>query len=127
VPARGAWAPIDLAYFRNPKTLAAGLHGRALHLASILYSAEHKTDGHISADAVRVVLRDAGVSPRTIEHVERAGLWVPNGDGWYVHDYLDHNDSREVVEANVARTRAMDAERKRRQRERQQGHADVTP
>jgi hypothetical protein len=120
MPAHGPWAPIALDYFRNPKALAAGLHGRALHLASILYAADQRTDGHIPPAAVSVVLRDAGVSPRTVEYVTRAGLWLPNGDGgWVVHDYLEHNDSREVIEANMERRRAGERERKRRQRERE--------
>ena len=55
------WVRLDLEYFGNPKAQAAGLHGRAVHLAAICWSAAHLTDGRIPPEAMPRILADAGV------------------------------------------------------------------
>lgn len=106
------WVRLDLDYFRNPKARAAGLHGRALHLASICWSAGQLTDGQIATSALPTVLLDAGTSSRSIDLVVSAGLWVPDGDGYAIKDYSELNPTRASVEAERAQWR----ERQRRRR-----------
>jgi hypothetical protein len=72
------------------------------------------SDGHIPANAVPVVLADAAVKRSTVDVLVAAGLWIPNGDGFSVHDYTAMNPSRDDVETSRAALR----ERQRRWRER---------
>jgi hypothetical protein len=120
------WVRLDVDYFGNPKALSAGLHGRVLHLASICWVARFLTDGHIPADAVEAIARDAGLTatsiPRSVQRVADAGLWVPNGNGFDLHDFVEMNGSKSDVE----RERAQWRERQRRARSRQrQGESEA--
>lgn len=105
--ARARWVRLDVEYFRHPRPRAAGRDGRDLHLASICWVAAQLTDGHIPADCVGVILSDAGVKRPAVDRAVAAGLWVPNGDGFDIRDYLDRNPSRDSVqhERDVWRTR----------------------
>lgn len=109
---------LDVDYFGNPKTLAAGRNGRDLHLASICWVARYLTDGFVPADAVATIARDAGLNgalPRdAVERVVAAGLWIPNGHGYDIKDYVETNGSR----ADYERARELFRIRQRRYRER---------
>jgi len=86
---------IDVSYLENPKVI--GLHPQAvlLHLASILWTAEQLTDGHIPAKALQALGQRAGIAPSwqrrmagaLVEHY----LWLPVEDGWHVHDFAEMN------------------------------------
>lgn len=105
------WVRLDVDYFRNSKTLAVGRDGRAAHLASICWVGGQETDGHIPLDAVPTIISDAGASRRTVERLLATGLWLPNGDGYVLHDYLAiGNPSKESIEAE--RLRWREAKRK---------------
>lgn len=105
------WVRLDVDYFRNPKTLAAGREGRALHLASICHAGAALTDGLISREALRVLLAEAEVPRRVIDRVVEAGLWVPDGAGTYVvHDFTETNGTRKEVLAKIAAETARKAE-----------------
>lgn len=100
------WVRLDTGYFRNRKVRRAGRDGRILHLASICFVGDQKTDGHIYPDDVELIARDAGVPQRTVDAVLGAGLWLPNGDGYELHDYLAFgNPSRAAIEAETERAR----------------------
>lgn len=106
------WVRLDVDYFRNPKVLVAGRDGRDLHLASICWVGSYLTDGHIPLEAVDELARTAGVR-RTADAVDRtitAGLWIPNGAGYDLKDYVDMNGTR----AEAEREREMYRERQRR-------------
>lgn len=111
------WVAIDVDYFRNPKVRAAGATGRTLHLASICYAGARRTDGHISSDDLGYVLLDAQAPRRAVEAVIAAGLWVPNGDGWNVHDFLVWQESKQEGLAAIERARAGGRARAKRWRE----------
>jgi len=121
------WVRLDADYFTNPKTLAAGRDGRALHLASICWVARHLTDGHIPSEALDTILHSAGVKRSTVDAVVHSGLWTPNGVGYVVHDYLESNPSR----ADVEREREQWRQRQKRRRDQRGQFAaesgDVTP
>lgn len=92
------WCRLDVDYFSNPKSARAGRDGRLLHLAAICYCASQETDGHITAEIVPVLLRQAGVSKAAVSRLVHVGLLVPVGDGFQVHDYLAMQDSRDIIE-----------------------------
>jgi hypothetical protein len=92
------WCKLDVDYFANPKSARAGRDGRLLHLAAICYCASQETDGHITAEIVPVLLRQAGVSKGAVARLVHVGLLVPVGDGFEVHDYLAMQDSRATIE-----------------------------
>jgi len=103
------WVRLDVDYFRNPKALAAGRDGRALHLASICYTAAQLTDGAIAATALGSVLHDAGVGPRAADRLVAAGLWIPTADGYLIHDYTAMNGTRAQVDARIEAARKRKA------------------
>jgi hypothetical protein len=101
---------LDVDYFANPKTLAAGRDGRDLHLASITWCARYLTDGHIPADAVTHIAHDAGLAQRAVKRaVERAveaGLWRVCEAGYELKDFVEMNGSRASVETQRDQWRA---------------------
>ena len=108
------WVRLDVDYFANPKALAAGRDGRDLHLASICWVGRYLTDGHIPTAAIADIAHAAGVDNRRRGHgIERAvfaGLWVPNGDGFELHDFVEMNGTR----ADAEKASALYRERQRR-------------
>lgn len=119
------WVRLDVDYFRNPKAIAAGRDGRDLHLASICWVGSQLTDGHIPADVLSTVAADAGIVHRrftgaAVDRIVAAGLWVPNGDGWDLHDFVEMNGTR----AEVEQERAAYLERQRRYNRKRQRHDD---
>ena len=111
------WVRLDVDYYHNPKALAAGPGGRALHLASICWVGAQLTDGVIPAPAVPMILHDAGVDRTAVDLVVAAGLWTPNGGtSFELHDFVNMNGSR----ADVERERERWRERQRAFRSRQQ-------
>ena len=78
-----------------------------LHVAGMNRCARYLTDGVILADDVPDLVRR--YKPAALAELVDKGRWAPLGDLAYeVVGYLDHNDSREVVE-----------ERRKRKSERQ--------
>lgn len=114
------WVRLDVDYFRNVKALSAGRDGRDLHLASICWVGGQLTDGQIPTNALPTILRDAGVRPSAVNLVVAAGLWVPNGDGFHLHDFVEMNGTR----ADVEHERAAYLERQRRYNRKRQRRAD---
>jgi hypothetical protein len=66
-------------------------------------------------------LDDAGTLPgrrlikypgAAIRSAVEAGLWVPEGDGWVIHDYLDYQTSR--AQREQVRDQARERQRRRR-------------
>lgn len=82
---------------------------------SLSYASDNMTDGVLNARA----LRRLGCDDRTRDAIIACGMWEDAGDGCVrIHDYLEHNMSRESIES----VRDKAAERKRRSRSR-----DVKP
>jgi hypothetical protein len=114
------WVKLDVDYFRNPKALAAGRNGRDLHLASICWVHAQLTDGEIPPTALSTILRDAGVPTSAVARVVAAGLWVPNGSGYHLHDYTEMNGTRVEHE----QSHALYLERQRRYNRKRQRRDD---
>lgn len=114
----GDWVRLDADYFSNPKVLAAGRDGAALHLASICWCAMHETDGRVPKVALPTIMSWAGVHRRAVDAAMAAGLWVANGDGFVVHDFDVMNGSQ----SQAHRQRQQWRERQRRSRESRKDH-----
>lgn len=105
------WARIDTAYLRNPKITALSQSATLLHLASILWTAEHLTDGHIPRTALPELGLLSNVSRQWVERrsneLVKAGLWTPSGGDWYIHDFAEMNPQalRAAVETQRAKWR----------------------
>lgn len=100
-----AYAKFDVGYLDNPKVGPLLEDDRPyaviLHAASILYAAQHLTDGVVR---VKTLLRKYGGNQDDVQALVAAGLWADLEDGTVrVHDYLEHNrSSSEVKKAQEA-------------------------
>jgi hypothetical protein len=105
------WVKIDVGYLRNPKISALSPSATLLHLASILWTADQLTDGHIPNHvlpelALMAHLSRSSAATRAGELV-KAGVWDSNGADWYLHDFdvMNPQALRGVVEAQRAKWR----------------------
>ena len=103
------WARIDVGYFDNAKisdAIDASSNAVAMHLASILHSAQHLTDGHVSP---RSIQRKVGGTQQDTDTLIELGLRHAEGHDCphcpqpepgrvYVHNFLEHNRSRAQAE-----------------------------
>lgn len=99
-----SWVRWDDAGFDHPKMLRASGAQKAVHWSAMTYAAQQLTDGHIPAHVIPLVVLKA--DPTYVPDAEelvaglvKIGLWDedPGGDGYWVHDYLEYNPSREDV------------------------------
>jgi hypothetical protein len=79
-----------------------------------LYCGRNETDGFIPIAAAR----REGLTNPIAEQLETRGWLLRNGDGWYVHDWGEHQVSAEEIKAK----RAYERERKRQYRNRVREH-----
>lgn len=139
-----SWARLDDQILDNPKILQAGPIGFALHVAAITYCSRNLTDGFVTYAVARRLLITSwtedgddgkvrvqslamvsGMSgsdgPEVIDHIIEllceVGLWEIVEHGYFLHDYLEYNPSREMVLAK------REASRDRVQAHRQRGKA----
>lgn len=89
-----AWVQIACSLPTNPKILAVGPAGGWLYLQGLCYCGEHLTDGFIPTSALAVM---PGATVEQAAVLVAAGLWLELENGWQVHDYLLHQQSREQV------------------------------
>lgn len=98
------WIKIDTSYLRNPKITALTPSATLLHLASILWTADHLTDGnlpgHILGELAHLARISKASATKRADELVKVGLWDANGSGWYVHDFEKMNAQamRAVVE-----------------------------
>jgi hypothetical protein len=111
------WVKIDLSYLRNPKVTAVS--SPLLHLASILWTADQLQDGHIPGQTLSELAHQARigrtVASRRADELVEHGLWIPNGDGWHVHDFEAMNPQamRAAVEKQRAKWKQWQAEHRK--------------
>lgn len=98
-----SWVRIDDKLPGHPKVGSLGRHRLAamgVHLDALCYCSAYLTDGVIPGHQVRAYPRPL------VEALVTAGLWHRLGDGQVqIHDYLEYNPSRAVVEAKRATAR----------------------
>jgi hypothetical protein len=93
-----SWVRLDDNFFTNPKVLNVSNDSKLQYLASLTQCSKHMTDGYLSRAAVRVVGALVDVdADRCVAELVDAGLWHAGDGGYFVHDYLKYNPSREEV------------------------------
>lgn len=85
----GFWRNVKIAELRETCKSAVGVYTMMLS-----YCSDKMTDGHVDRKAARYLLRAAG---EEIDALIEAGLLTETGDGYQVHDYLAHNNSRDQI------------------------------
>lgn len=122
------WARIEVDYINHQKFLVLNANAIVLWHEGKNYCNRQSTDGLIpleqakrfrfhSKKAVAMLLKSAGTKPGTEEAY--APLWERHDIGFKMHDYLEHNDCRDVVLARIAQAdqgRQQDKEYKRQAR-----------
>lgn len=108
------YAKLQNDFWRSPKGMKLKKRNPAagfLYILSISYAADNLTDGHISEDVAYYAL-DA--TDEQIAFLVDNGYWDESdtGDGWMIHDYLEHQNSREQIETTRAKDRARKARKK---------------
>jgi len=108
------WVRLDTQFYGNTKVATTSLESIGVYVLGLTFAGDHLTNGVIPAHALPMTR----ARPKHIRELERAGLWVPVSGGWVIHDYLEHQQSREHVEAVREQTR----ERMRQWRARRNGN-----
>jgi len=103
------WFRLDDNFHDHPKVIRAGNAAVGLWVRCATYSSSYLTDGYIEADIAR-----ARGTRREIDRCVDSTLWVPNGSGFLMPDYLEYNPSAEQVREE--RAKARQRMRKRRGR-----------
>ena len=89
-----SWIKLDENFTENPKIIAAGYAAAMLYIAGLGYCARNQTDGFIPDVAVVGMLRSRRC-PLLAHKLTTSGLWVVTEGGYFVHDYLEWQRSRE--------------------------------
>jgi len=88
------WFKVDDQFWAHPKTLLLSDAAVALWVKAGAWSAQHLTDGHVPAGALRLLQSQA----RVAEELVRAGLWLHHDvDGWLFHDWTTYQPTRSRV------------------------------
>jgi hypothetical protein len=115
------WVKLDDGFFRHPKVVRAGRDGRALYLAGLCWCSSQLSNGVTPAELLPLLAFDAGVplddAAVAADRLVEVGLWERVPEGWKVHDYEEHQRTREQVEHE------RELNRKRQQKKR----STVTP
>jgi hypothetical protein len=99
-----SWFKVEDGFHSHPKVRQAGNAAVGLWLRCATYSAHYLTDGYVEES----VARQYGTR-REIERLVTSQLWVANGSGFVIPDYLEYNPSA----AEVIKRRADWSEAKR--------------
>jgi hypothetical protein len=93
-----AWVKLDDRLPDHPKFARVGPLAGWLYICGLAYCNRLLTDGHIPAAAVRR-LADVDDPNALAALLVRERLWIVDGDGYRVHDYLKYQPSRAHAEA----------------------------
>lgn len=124
------WAKYEVGFINHPKFRAINANAIALWLEGKNYADEKHTDGLLPIYEVKlwrffskktVEMLTTSCGPKPGAECDYRPLWeVVPGFGFRMHDYLAHNDSRDVVlqrKADIEAERARDRQRKAEARE----------
>ena len=105
------WTKLDDRFYSNGKVMRAWNASRAsvgLYTMALAYCAGHELDGHVSPEFVQWVLPRDRERNQAVAALLDSGLWLANGGGWVINDYLKYNPSAESLQEK----RRKEAERK---------------
>lgn len=88
-----AWVKLDDKLWSHPKFGALSGDAVRLWMFALCWCNQHETDGGIP----RVTVRVLGGAPDAAAELCDAGLWHETDNGWQIHNYLDHQPSREEL------------------------------
>lgn len=115
------WVKIDDGFHDHPKIKLIGLDGAGLLVSLTTWSSRHLTDGVVPEQVIRDMCGHHRRFNTLLTRLIKAGCLrkCPGGTTkkYRIHDYLEYNDSADVVKAR----RAAEREKKRRQRLAAQG------
>lgn len=110
------WVKIDDGFHDHPKVKMIGLDGAGLLVSLTTWSSRHLTDGIVPEQVIRDMCGHHRTFNTLLTRLIKAKCLrrCPGGTTkrYIIHDYLDYNDSADVVKAR----RAAEREKKRRQR-----------
>lgn len=106
-----AWVRLDDKFTSHPKVLALSDREFRVHLSSLCYAAEYKTDGAIPEAAWRLL----GVTRKIADRLVAVGVWDMDAGTYVIHDFRVYNPSDPTA-----------AERQRRFKESRSGNGEVT-
>ena len=107
------WIRLDTAMPDNPKILhlidghKEGMAAGFAWVSSLCYSGKVGTDGFVSRSALSRTNAKAIHARLLVEY----GFWIPDGGGWTVHDYLDHQPSTTDTQRRSEKAREAAAQR----------------
>ena len=104
-----AWGKVDDRLHSTRKWRRTSKGGRALWTTALSWCMSELTDGHVPADMLPVLDGNRADAASLVA----SGLWHTEQDGWYFHDWLDYQPSKE----RITEERAAAAERQRVARE----------
>lgn len=81
-----AWAKVDDQWWAHPKVLGLSLPARGLWITALSWSCGQRKS-RVPASFVRMLDGDEAV-----DELVEAGLWVPDGDGWQIHDWAEYQE-----------------------------------
>lgn len=92
------WVKIDDKMVDHPK-IAVLSHGAFhQHIAGLCYCSQHLTDGHVPAVIAHKLVKSGA---RFSQELVTRGVWEARNGGYEIHDYLDHQLSREDIKKRV--------------------------
>jgi hypothetical protein len=111
-----AWMRLEVSYIDHPKLLALSDGAFRLWHEGKSYCEKHLTDGLIPRSAARgfrcftaARLKELQSAVPGYQHP----LWEAHDAGFTMHDYLDHNDCRDVAMRRITKSK-LENERKRK-------------
>ena len=101
------WAKFDDQFTDHPKVVAAGPMAELLAMRAVIYCARYETDGHVQAAQLPRLTVGITSPKKQVRALVDAGLWTvdDDGDGWWVHDFLDYHPSRADKDEERAKAR----------------------
>lgn len=99
---RNRWVTIEHDFIDNPKVLRVGAAGAYAHLAAIIYSARHLTNGFVPDEAVWQIMHadpvmDEASKNGLLDRLLESKLWHRQANGYQIHDYLEYQTDAEAV------------------------------
>lgn len=99
------WARIDDKLHGHAKTEMAGTEAMGLWVIALSYCSDYLTDGHITRQRVERLAGSRG--EELAARLVMAGFWEPTATGWVFRDFAEYNPTRDEVEAERERRRAV--------------------
>lgn len=117
------WFKLDDQITEHPKYVGLSPDAWCLWIHGTAYTSRNLTDGFIPATLLPRLSPVPDIAP-VVQELVTAGIWVQTGRGYEIHDYLEHNRSRQDVAA--ARDDATERQRRSRQQRKRPPVTDVS-